>query len=240
MDSCRSRQLCQTTDGFLHFTGTYHHQIRQLVHDNDDLRHLLRPFLSLGNRHGLNLFIIALQITDIIIRELPVTVFHLTDTPVQCGRCLLRICHNRDQQMRNAVIHTQFYDLRIYHDQFYIIRMCLVQNTHDQGIDTYGFTGTGSSGDQHMGHLGNICHYRLARNILTYGKSNVGIELLEFLTLQQIPECHGHIFFVRDFDTDGCLAGNRCLNTNIRCRQIQLNIIRQTYDLGYFHPLLRL
>ena len=84
--------------------------------------------------------------------------------------------------MRNAVIHTQFYDLRVYHDQFYIIRMCLVQNTHDQGINTYGFTGTGSSGDQHMGHLGNIRYYRLASNILTYGKSYVGIKFLEFVT----------------------------------------------------------
>ena len=183
MDPCRSGKLCQTTDGFFYLAGTYHHQIRKFVYDNNNLRHLLRPFLSLANRHGLYLFIIALQITDIIIRELPVTIFHLTDTPMQCSRCLFGICHYRDQQMRNAVIHTQFYNLRVYHDQFYIIRMCLVQNTHDQSINTYGFTGTGSSGDQHMGHLGNIRYYRLASNILTYGKSYVGIKFPEFVTL---------------------------------------------------------
>jgi hypothetical protein len=47
----------------------------------------------------------------------------------------------------------------------------------------FGITGTGSSGDQHMGHLGNIRYYRLASNILTYGKSYVGIKFPEFVTL---------------------------------------------------------
>jgi len=48
----------------------------------------------------------------------------------------------RDQQMRNAVIDTQFHDLRIHHDQLHIIRMRLVQNTHDQRIDTYRLSGS--------------------------------------------------------------------------------------------------
>ena len=183
MDTCGSGQLCQTTDRFLHFAGAYHHQIRQLVHDNDDLRHLLRCFLSFRNRHSLYFLVIPLQITDIIIGKLPITVFHLTDAPVQCSRCFLGICHYRDQQMRNAVIDTQFHDLRIHHDQFHIIRMRLVQNTHDQRINAYGLTGTGSSGDQHMRHLGNIRHHSLACDILTYGKCNIGIKLLKLFAL---------------------------------------------------------
>ena len=34
--------------------------------------------------------------------------------------------------------------------------------------------------------------------------------------------------------------GNRRLDTDIRCRQIQLDIIRQAYDLGYLDTLFRL
>ena len=89
--------------------------------------------------------------------------------------------------MRNAVIYTKFYHLRVYHNQLYIIRMCFVKNTHNQSIDTNGFTGTGSTCYEHMRHLGNIHNRSLTRNIFTHTKGYIGFMLLEFFGFQNIP-----------------------------------------------------
>ena len=131
MNARRSRQLCQTADRFLNLSGRYHHQIGKLVHDNDDLRHLRGSILRAALLHGLYLLVIALDVSHIIVRKFPVPVFHLRHAPVERCGCLFRIRDNRNQQMWNPVIYTQLNDLRIDHNQLHIVRVRLVQNTHD-------------------------------------------------------------------------------------------------------------
>ena len=55
-----SRKLGQTADGILHLARCNHHQIRKLVDDDDDLRHLLRFVFILYIFNILNLRIISL------------------------------------------------------------------------------------------------------------------------------------------------------------------------------------
>ena len=60
MNAARSCELCQTADGFLDFARRYHHKIRQLVHDNHNLRQLFRLRIALDRRQGFDLRIVAL------------------------------------------------------------------------------------------------------------------------------------------------------------------------------------
>ena len=55
-----SRKLGQTADGILHLARCNHHQIRKLVDDDDDLRHLLRFVFILYIFNILDLRIISL------------------------------------------------------------------------------------------------------------------------------------------------------------------------------------
>ena len=121
MDSGSSCKLCQTADGFLHLSRGNHHQISQLVHNNNDLGKLVRrrriPFRPLF----FHLFIVALQIPDVVIRKLLIAICHFGHTPVQSGRRLLGIRNHGNQQMGNTVINTQLHHLRVNQDQLYLI-----------------------------------------------------------------------------------------------------------------------
>ena len=160
-------KLCQTTDRILNIIGSYHHQICQLVYDNDDLWHFLRFVLSRKILNGLYLLIITFHISDTVLLEGLITFHHFRNCPVKCTGCFLRIRYNRNQQMRYSIVHAQLYYFRIDHDQFYFVRFCFVQNTHNDRIDTYRLTGTGSTCDQQMRHLGNICHNDMTCDIFS-------------------------------------------------------------------------
>ena len=54
-------------------------------------------------------FIKSFQIPDIILCKQLIALCHFRDCPVECPGCLLGICHNRDHQMGNAVVHAKLY-----------------------------------------------------------------------------------------------------------------------------------
>ena len=173
MNARRSGKLGQTADGFLHLTGRHHHQVRQLVHDNDDLRQALRRirislFLLL-----LHLFIVALQIAHIPVRKFLVPALHLRNAPVQRAGCLLRVRHHRNQQVGNAVIYAQLHHLRVHQNQLHLVRFCLIKNAHDQRIDADRFSGTRGSRNQHVGHFGDVGNHHLAGDVLTHRKGKL-------------------------------------------------------------------
>ena len=106
MDSCSSCKLCQTTDGFLYLARGYHHQISKLIHNNHDLRHLLRSLRITPYNHIFDFLVISFEITDIKVCKLLITIRHLGNAPLQGSRCFLRISHNRNHQMWNSIINT--------------------------------------------------------------------------------------------------------------------------------------
>ena len=82
MDARCPGQLGQTADRILHLSGCYHHQVRQLVHDNDDLWHFFWFVFVRNILDGFHFLIITLQVTDVIFRELLVSAGHLRHSPV--------------------------------------------------------------------------------------------------------------------------------------------------------------
>ena len=181
MDTCCTCQLGQTADRILNFSRRNHHKIRKLVHDDHDLRHLLRCLFSLRDPHIGNLFVIFSKITYPIFRKSIVTAGHLGNSPVQRTGRFLRICDHRNEQVRDPVIYTELHHLRIDHDQTHLIRCSLIKDADDQRIDADGFSGAGCSGDKKMRHLGNICHYRFSGNILTCCKGQLGFCIFKLL-----------------------------------------------------------
>ena len=163
----------------------------------------------------LNFLIVTGQVPDIVIRKELVAMGHLRHRPVQGSGRLFRIRYHRNQQMGNAVICTQLYHLRIDHDKLHLIRRRLIQKTHDQRVDTDRFTGTGSSGNQKMGHLGNIRHHDFTCNIFAHRKGQFRLMALEFLGGNQLPERYDGILRIGNLNTHGCFSRNRRFNSHI-------------------------
>ena len=118
--------------------------------------------------------IVALQILGTDFCKFVVAFHHGVDGPVQRTGCFLRIGNNRNQQMRKPIVDIQFDDFRVDHDHLNLIRICAIQNTHNDGIDTDGFTGTCCTCDEQMRHLLNISDNCLPSDIFAHCKSQFG------------------------------------------------------------------
>ena len=226
MDARRSCQLGQTADGFLHLARSHHHQVRQLVHDDDDLGQALRRVRIALFPLLLHLLIIPLQVAHVPVREFLIPVFHLRNAPVQRAGSLLRIGDNRNQKMGDAVVYAQLHHLGIHQDQLDLIRLRLVEDAHDQRIDADGLSGTRGARDQHVRHFGDIGNHHLARDVLSHGKSQLRRKFPEGFAFQKLPEADHRILFVGHLDADGGLTRNGRFDPDIRGREVQLDIVR--------------
>lgn len=92
---------------------------------------------------------------------------------MQCTRRFFRIGDHRYHQVRDAVIDTQFHNLRINHNQLDLFGVRLVEDAHDNRVDTYGLTGTRRTGNQKMRHLGNVRHRHLSADVLSDAERNL-------------------------------------------------------------------
>ena len=236
-------KLCDTTDGVLDLLARNHHEVGELIDDDDDLRQLLRLLILRNLRiipHGHDLLVVALEITGAALGELLIAIRHLGDRPVQRGGCLLRIGYDRNQQVRDAVVDGELHDLRIDHDHADILRLILEEEGHDQGVDADRLTGAGGTRDEQMRHLRDVGDDGLARDVLTDTERELRLRPLELGTAEHIPEINGRTVLVRHLDADRRLARNRCLDTDIRRSETHLDIVCERHDLRHLHTDLRL
>ena len=64
--------------------------------------------------------------------------------------------------------------------------------------------------------------------------------LFKFFRLYQFSKRNHDVFLVRNLNTDRRLSGNRCLDTNIRRCQIQLDVVGQIDNFADLYSHLRL
>ena len=141
--------------------------------------------------------------------------------------------------MGDAVVDAELHHLGVHHDQLHVLRFGLEDNTHDQRVDTHGFTGAGGARDQKVGHLADVRHHHLAADVLTHRKGQTGLVVLEIVGLQQFPQINHVVFLVRHLDAHGGFAGDGGLDADVRGCQVQLDVVGQTHDLADLHALLR-
>ena len=78
---------------------------------------LLLLFLLLAHQ-----FIVIAQTAHTGCSKQRIAPFHLANRPAQSTGCLFRVCDNRNQQVRNAVVIAQLDHFRVYHDEPHIRR----------------------------------------------------------------------------------------------------------------------
>ena len=229
MNTCRTRLLCQTADGIFYIMGCNHHQIRELVNDDDNRRHLILR----------EVIVIALHIADTFLRKLAVTLLHFLHRPVEHRSRFLGIGNHRHHQMRYAVIIGQLDHLGVHEDEFDFIRLGLKENTRYQRVNTHRLTGTRGTSHQQVRHLAQVGKNALSADIHAQAHRKFGFCLVELGIFQNFTELYTFEFLVRNFDTNSALAGN-LLDTHGRGCQPQGNIVGQIGNLADLHPRRRL
>ena len=127
------------------------------------------------------------------------------------ARRLFRVKDDRNQQVRNPVVNIELDLFRVNENQLYLVRTRLVKQTDEQAVDTYGFTHTGGTGNQQMGHFRDIEIDRRAGNVLAKRGGELAFRLRELLVLDKLAHVDRIDGFIRDLDADGALSGDNAV-----------------------------
>ena len=142
--------------------------------------------------------------------------------------------------MGNAVVNAQFHHFGVHHNEFDILRARLVQEANDDGIHAHGFTGTGGTGNEHMGHFCNVAHNAVAANILAHRERGFGLCSGKLRRVHHLPQRDRGHGAVGDLNAhNGDFAGNGG-NTNAGSTQAQGDVIGAGGQLAQPYALIKL
>ena len=171
MDTDRSGLLGDAADRLLDITGRDHHEIRELVEDDDDVAELasLDRFARRSNAgrdpsldDGL---VEPVDVADAELAQHVVAAFHLPHAPSQRVRGLLRIGHHLGQEVRQALVLRELDPFRVDQDQAHLLRGGAHEQGSEHGVDTARLTRAGLTGDKKVGHVGQVGHHRPAGDV---------------------------------------------------------------------------
>ena len=226
--------LGNAADGILHLFGSHQHQICQLIDDDDHLGQLLPVLLGLHNA------IVGFQIPHTGVAHQLIPAEHFRHGPLQRACRLLRVGDHGDEQMGNAIVNAQLYHFGVYHDELDILGPGLVQKADDNGIHAHGFTGAGGTGNEHVGHFGDIAHNAVACNILAHGEGGLPLGTGKLRRIDDLPQGNGGDGTVGHLNAhNGDFPGDGG-NAHTGSAQAQCNIIGTGGELAQPHTLIQL
>jgi hypothetical protein len=94
------------------------------------------------------------------------------------------------------------------HDEAQFIGGETAEQAGDDAVDAHGLAGSGGTGDQQVGHGGEVGDDGFAVNVLAEGDGNFRFAVLEGVVFQQFANGHDNLFLVGEFDAHGVLAGD--------------------------------
>ena len=137
--------------------------------------------------------------------------------------------------MRNTVIDRQLQHFRVDQHQPDLIRACLVQQADQHGVHPDRLTGTGGTGNQQVGHFGQIGNHRLTGDVVTECQGQCRFVVVIGFGCEHLAEVHHFPVFVGDFNADVGLAGNDLHDPHADHRQRARQILGQIADLADFY-----
>ena len=134
MHTCRTGHLSQSAYAVLYFARSRHHQVGKLVYNND---YTGQGFNTVSLRSH---FIVAFEVTDVIVRKELVSLEHFLHSPRQSTCRLSGVGDNGDKQVGNTVIYLELNHLGVDKHKPYLVGACVVENAHYNAVGAYGFT----------------------------------------------------------------------------------------------------
>ena len=210
-----TRQLRDAGYGQFHFLAGSHDEVAELVDNHHDVWHILVPGFRVEAAR-LKLGVVFLDVPHLGFLEQVVAVVH------ELAEAFERLHHFRhvgddgvfavgnfgEEMVLNRGVHAKLHFLRVYHHEFQFGGVLLVEQRGDNGVQADRLTLTRGTGNEQVGHLGEVHHKGLVRNGLAEGDGQFVLRFLEFLGVENALHRHDARVLVRHLDTDCAFAGN--------------------------------
>ena len=242
MDADSARLLRDAGYRFLDVAGCDHHQVVQLIDNNNDVRHVLvgggAVWIGAGgflNLAGAERLVVPADVPVADLGEDVVSPFHLFDCPSKRVGCFLRIGHRLSQQVRESGVLAHLDLLRVDQDQAHVVGRGAHQQRCDDAVDPARLAGAGCTGDEHVWRRREIKHHGLSGNVLTDGHFE-GVCCGYCLGRdQKVTECNELALVIRHLHTDRRAPGDRRQDAHIGCCHRIRNVLLQTSEFRDFN-----
>jgi hypothetical protein len=183
------------------------HQVRQLVDNDDQVRHRNRPLLA-----GLGVLahelVVGFDVADLPLGEEAIPLLHDPHRVAKGEGRFLGIADDRRDEVGDAVIAGEFHHLRVDHEELDLVRRGIEENAADHGVDHDALARSGGPGDENVGHLGQVARLGMAEDVLAESDGQLGFAGAELLGEHDVLEMNQLSPVVGDFDADHGFSGD--------------------------------
>src|SRR5699024_8876627 len=109
-----------------------------------------------------------------------------------------------------------------------------------EGVGTHRLTGTGGTGNEHVGQLGDVAHHTVAPDVLAHGKGYLGGAVGKGPVADDVPNGHRAHLAVGHLNAHGGNLIGDGGHTHRGGAQSQGDVVGEVGDLVQLHALLQL
>ena len=158
MDTGSAAELSDTHNRGLDVLARDHHEVGELVDDDDEIGHLSRRVVVVIECARGLLLVEGRYLSHAHALEDLESALHLGHSPLQCTRSLLGFGDDGHVEVRQAVVSSKLDALRVDHDEAHVLGIGTHEERHHDRVDHDGLAGTGGTRDEEVGHLGEVSH----------------------------------------------------------------------------------
>ena len=224
MDTHGTGQLGNTGNRQLNFLTSRHDQVAILINDDHDVGHVT---MTVGHAQLMldELLVVLLDISCSRNLQEIIAVIHQFTQGVQGLDHLGNVCDDgflfliirwnlRHEVVHNRCIDAELYLLRIDEHELQFVRMFLIEQGSDDGIQSNRLTLSCSTGNKQVRDLGQIHHEHIIGNGLTQCDRQIHGSLAEPFRVENTLHGDNLWFGIRYLNTDRSLTGNRSNDTD--------------------------
>jgi hypothetical protein len=218
VDAGRTGELGDADDRLLDVTRGDHHQVRQLVDDDEQVG--VRADDPLGARQrrdlaGLDGLVELVDVLEAERREVVVAGVHLTHDPLEGLGGLLGVGDDRRDEVRDALVGGQLDPLGVHEHETHLIGGGPHEDRGDHRVDEARLARAGGAGDEQVGHLREVGDDVAALDVLADAHHHRVLAGARHLAAQHVAEADLLAVGVRDLDADRGLAGDRAEDAHV-------------------------
>ncbi|MCY1224729.1 hypothetical protein D9M72_369000 [compost metagenome] len=233
MDAGSTGQLGDADNGIFDVARCHHHEVGEFVHDHQQVRVGADDAFGIDRRvdlAGSDRLVEVVDVLEAVVGEVVVAGVHFADHPLQGLGGLLGVGDDGRDQVRDTLVRREFDAFGVHHDHADLIRGGAHQDRGDHGVHEGRLTGTSGTGDEQVGHLGEVRHHVAALDVLADAHDHRVVGAAGVLAAEHIAEGHGFAVRVGDLDADGGLAGDRAEDTDVAGRDGIGDVLGQRRD----------
>ena len=191
VDAGGTGQLGDAHDRVLDVARGDHHQVGELVDDDQKVRVGLQDPLGARGRHDLAVLHGLVEVVDVLeaeVGEVVVAGVHLLDHPLQRLGGLLGVGDDGGDQVRHALVGGELHALGVDHDHADLVGGGAHQDRGDHRVHEARLARAGGAGHQQVRHLGEVGDDEAALDVLADADDHRVVGLAGVVAAQHVAE----------------------------------------------------